>query len=42
MGEHIRLVDGNPENIKITGPKDLIIAEALIKAESQVFVPNKI
>jgi 2-C-methyl-D-erythritol 4-phosphate cytidylyltransferase len=42
MGEHIRLVDGNTENLKITGPKDLIIAEALIKAESQVFIPNKI
>ncbi|HTB07127.1 MAG TPA: 2-C-methyl-D-erythritol 4-phosphate cytidylyltransferase [Bacteroidia bacterium] len=42
MGEAIRLVDGNPENIKITGPKDLIIAEALMKAEAQVFVPHKI
>jgi 2-C-methyl-D-erythritol 4-phosphate cytidylyltransferase len=42
MGEHIRLVDGNPENLKITGPKDLIIAEALMKADAQVFIPNKI
>ncbi|HTA83045.1 MAG TPA: 2-C-methyl-D-erythritol 4-phosphate cytidylyltransferase [Bacteroidia bacterium] len=42
MGEHIHLVDGNPENLKITGPKDLIIAEALMKADSQVFVSNKI
>jgi 2-C-methyl-D-erythritol 4-phosphate cytidylyltransferase len=42
MGEHIRLVDGNTENIKITGPKDIIIAEALLKAEVQSFVPNKI
>jgi 2-C-methyl-D-erythritol 4-phosphate cytidylyltransferase len=42
MGESIRLVDGNPENLKITGPKDLIIAEALMKAEAQVFIPNKI
>jgi 2-C-methyl-D-erythritol 4-phosphate cytidylyltransferase len=41
MGEHIRLVDGNVENLKITGPKDLIIAEALMKAEAQPFIPNK-
>ena len=41
MGEDIRLVDGNVENLKITGPKDLIIAEALMKAEAQVFIPNK-
>ena len=33
MGEQIRLVDGNPENIKITSPKDLAIAEVLLKAE---------
>ena len=42
MGEQIRLVDGNTENLKITGPKDLIIAEALIKAEAQAFIPTKI
>lgn len=42
MGEQIRLVDGNTENLKITGPKDLIVAEALMKAEVQAFVPNKI
>jgi 2-C-methyl-D-erythritol 4-phosphate cytidylyltransferase len=42
MGEQIRLVDGNPENIKITSPKDLIVAEALMKAEAQSFTPNKI
>ncbi len=42
MGEHIRLVDGNPENIKITGPKDLLIAEVLLKAEAQPFIPTKI
>ncbi len=42
MGEHIRLVDGNTENLKITGPKDLIIAEALLKAEAQAFIPTKI
>lgn len=35
MGEQIRLVDGNPENIKITSPKDLLIAEVLLKAEGQ-------
>jgi 2-C-methyl-D-erythritol 4-phosphate cytidylyltransferase len=42
MGEEIRLVDGNPDNIKITSPKDLIVAEALLKAETQAFVPHKI
>ena len=37
MGEQIRLVDGNPDNIKITSPKDLVIAEALLKLEAQPF-----
>lgn len=41
MGEEIRLVDGNTENLKITGPKDLIVAEALMKAEAQSFTPTK-
>ena len=31
-GETIHLIEGNPENIKITTPKDLIIAEALLKS----------
>jgi len=31
MGEKIVLTKGNPENIKITRPIDLIIAEALMK-----------
>jgi 2-C-methyl-D-erythritol 4-phosphate cytidylyltransferase len=31
MGEAIHLVQGNRENIKITHPEDLIVAEALIK-----------
>ena len=31
-GEKIHLVEGNRENIKITTPQDLIIAEALLKA----------
>ena len=39
MGEQIHLVDGNPENIKITSPKDLLIAEVLLKAEGQ-FQPS--
>jgi 2-C-methyl-D-erythritol 4-phosphate cytidylyltransferase len=30
-GYSIALVDGNPENIKITAPTDLIIAEAFLK-----------
>jgi len=41
MGQQIRLVDGNSENLKITSPKDLIIAEALIKAEAQYVTVNK-
>jgi 2-C-methyl-D-erythritol 4-phosphate cytidylyltransferase len=41
MGEQIRLVDGNPENIKITSPKDLLIAEVLLKAEAQHFTASK-
>jgi 2-C-methyl-D-erythritol 4-phosphate cytidylyltransferase len=31
LGEHIHLVDGNRENIKITYPEDLIFAEILLK-----------
>jgi 2-C-methyl-D-erythritol 4-phosphate cytidylyltransferase len=31
MGEKIVLIEGNRENIKITTPQDLIIAEALMK-----------
>jgi len=31
MGEKINLIEGNRENIKITTPQDLIIAEALMK-----------
>jgi len=33
-GEKIRLVDGNRENIKITNPEDLIIAEHLLPSIS--------
>ena len=32
LGEQIRLIDGVSENIKITRPVDLVIAEALIKS----------
>lgn len=35
MGEKINLVEGNRENIKITTPQDLIIAEALMNAKPQ-------
>ena len=31
VGEKINLVSGNPENIKITNPVDLVVAEALLK-----------
>lgn len=41
MGEQIKLVDGNPENIKITSPKDLLIAEVLLKAEGQLHTSSK-
>jgi 2-C-methyl-D-erythritol 4-phosphate cytidylyltransferase len=41
MGEQIRLVDGTPENIKITSPKDLLIAEVLLKAEGQLITSTK-
>jgi 2-C-methyl-D-erythritol 4-phosphate cytidylyltransferase len=33
-GEKIRLVDGNRENIKITNPEDLIIAQHLLPSIS--------
>jgi 2-C-methyl-D-erythritol 4-phosphate cytidylyltransferase len=33
MGEKINLVDGNRENIKITTPEDLLIADALLQEE---------
>ena len=32
MGEKINLIEGNPENIKITIPQDLIVAEVLLKS----------
>jgi 2-C-methyl-D-erythritol 4-phosphate cytidylyltransferase len=31
-GHRVSLVEGNPENIKITTPQDLVCAEALLKA----------
>lgn len=34
-GHSIELVEGNPENIKITLPKDLITAKALLDAEQR-------
>jgi 2-C-methyl-D-erythritol 4-phosphate cytidylyltransferase len=41
-GERIHLVDGNPDNIKITSPRDFIIAEALIKYRPVVSSGNKL
>lgn len=35
LGKSIRLVEGNPENIKITFAKDLIIAEAFFRSMHQ-------
>ena len=33
-GEAITLVDGNPENIKVTTPEDLLIARAFLRGEA--------
>ena len=41
-GEKIHLVDGNPDNIKITTPRDFVIAEALIKYKPVVTSGNKL
>ncbi|HET7818435.1 MAG TPA: 2-C-methyl-D-erythritol 4-phosphate cytidylyltransferase [Bacteroidia bacterium] len=41
-GEKIHLVDGNPDNIKITSPRDFILAEALIKYRPVVTSGNKL
>ncbi|MCC6690603.1 MAG: 2-C-methyl-D-erythritol 4-phosphate cytidylyltransferase [Bacteroidia bacterium] len=40
-GEQIHLIDGTPENIKITNPQDLIVAEAIIKLAAQIPLPIK-
>ena len=32
MGEQIYLYEGNPENIKITRPADMVIANALLES----------
>ena len=36
LGEKIHLIDGNEDNIKITNPQDLAVAEALMNFKSQV------
>ncbi len=41
-GEKIHLVDGNPDNIKITTPRDFILAEALLKYRPVVTSGNKL
>ena len=33
-GEKIHLIDGNSDNIKITTPQDLVVAEALLKSKT--------
>jgi 2-C-methyl-D-erythritol 4-phosphate cytidylyltransferase len=40
-GEKIHLIDGNSDNIKITNPKDLLIAEALINNRRAISSSNK-
>ena len=41
-GEKIHLVDGNPDNIKITTPRDFVLAEALLKYRPVVSGGNKL
>lgn len=41
-GEKIHLVDGNPDNIKITTPRDFILAESLLKYRPAVTSGNKL
>ena len=42
IGEKIHLVDGNPDNIKITTPRDFVLAEALLKYRPVVSGGNKL
>lgn len=35
LGEQIRLIDGSPDNIKITNPRDIAIAEAILKIQTE-------
>lgn len=41
FGEKIHLIDGNADNIKVTTPKDLIIADALLKNKRVLSSSNK-
>jgi len=41
-GEKIRLIDGHSDNMKITNPRDLIIAEALLKNKPATTPHNKL
>lgn len=38
IGEQIKLIDGSPDNIKITNPRDIAVAEAILKTQSEVVV----
>ncbi|MFI5149894.1 MAG: 2-C-methyl-D-erythritol 4-phosphate cytidylyltransferase [Bacteroidia bacterium] len=40
-GEKIHLIDGNSDNIKITTPRDLIIADAILKNTKVISASNK-
>jgi len=42
LGEKIHLIDGHSDNIKITTPRDFIIAEALLKNKPVVSPANKL
>ncbi|MFM7064088.1 MAG: 2-C-methyl-D-erythritol 4-phosphate cytidylyltransferase [Actinomycetes bacterium] len=42
LGEQVALVEGDPDNLKVTGPSDLTVAAALLRrrAESGAVVPG--
>ena len=42
IGEKIRLIDGHYDNIKVTDPRDFVIAEALLKYKPAVTPHNKL
>ena len=42
IGEKIRLIDGHHDNIKITNPRDFVIAEALLRYKPAVTPHNKL
>jgi 2-C-methyl-D-erythritol 4-phosphate cytidylyltransferase len=41
LGEKIHLIDGHSDNIKITTPKDMLIADAMLKNKRSILSTNK-